>query len=160
MMAIEARDLMNRKVVTASPDMTASQLVQLLAAADVSAVPVLEAGGRLVGMVSESDILRLFTATSREHRTRWLDMLAEGESLSPQFLRAIQLDKRRIATMMTRIVISVAPATGFQEIAALLDKHHIKRVPVVENGELVGIVSRTDIVRAIARTPSLLTDAS
>lgn len=116
-----ARDIMTRTVYTIRPEASAQEAAQLLDQKRISGAPVVDEDGRLIGMVTEADII------SKVNR--------EG---------------LRVADIMSHELIVVSEETPLEEIAALLSERKIKRVPVVENGRLVGIVSRADIVHAVA----------
>ncbi|OYV38437.1 MAG: hypothetical protein B7Z80_10025 [Rhodospirillales bacterium 20-64-7] len=152
-LAETAGAIMTRRVVTLTPDDTVPAIAAKLAQHAISAAPVVDHGGEVVGMVSEDDLMRRFGAAAQSRSNWWLNLLAEGEQLAPEFLDYIRLDRRRAAELMTRPVVAVAESMPVAEIADLLMKKHIKRVPVLRGGKLVGIVSRADIVRAMARTP-------
>ncbi|MBX5457342.1 MAG: CBS domain-containing protein [Thermogemmatispora sp.] len=116
-----ARDIMTRTVYTIRPEASAQEAARLLDQKRISGAPVVDEDGRLIGMVTEADII------SKVNR--------EG---------------LRVADIMSHELIVVSEETPLEEIAALLSERKIKRVPVVENGRLVGIVSRADIVHAVA----------
>ncbi len=117
-----AQDIMTRKVYTIHPEASAQEVAQLLAEKRISGVPVVNQDNKIIGIVTEADII------SKVNR--------EG---------------LRVADIMSREIISVDEQTPVADIAALLSERKIKRVPVVSNGCLVGIVSRADIVRAVAQ---------
>jgi CBS domain-containing protein len=94
--------------------------------------------------------MRQLGAEHESRRAWWLQMLAEGEDLAPDFLEYLKQEKRTAADVMSREVVTVAPDAPVSEIVDLFAKHRIKRVPVVQEGKVVGIVSRADIIRAIA----------
>jgi CBS domain-containing protein len=142
---------MSRKVVVAHPADSVATVARQLAAHGISAVPVVDAEGKLLGMVSEGDIMRPFGAKNQMRRAWWLEMLAEGEDLAPDFLEYIKQDNRKASDLMTRDVIGAPETATVGEIADLLTEHHVKRVPVLKDGHVVGIVSRADIVRALAQ---------
>ena len=119
-MNLTAREIMTTAVVTVSPDTTVDDLAKLLADNSISGVPVVDYLGRVVGIVTEADIL-----TSRP-------------------------GNRTVQSVMTREVVAVSVDETLQEIAFLLSMRRINRVPVLEDGKLVGIVSRADVVRALA----------
>lgn len=152
-MAETVADIMSRKVVSVTSDCPVPKLAALLSEHGISAVPVLDKDGRLVGMVSEGDLMAPFSARNEARREWWLAMLAEGERLAPEFLDYIGTDHHTAADVMTRAVVSVAEATAIAEAADLLMKHRIKRVPVLRDGHVVGIVSRADIVRSLTAAP-------
>ncbi len=150
-LAETAAGMMTRDVITAGPADTAAGIAAKLGEHGISAVPVVDAAGRLVGIVSEGDLMRSFGLRNAMRRAWWLDILAEGEELAPEFMDYIRVDNRRATDLMTRDVVSVTESAGIDEIANLLTRHRIKRVPVLRNGRVVGIISRADIVRTLAR---------
>ena len=157
-MPLYAANVMTSKVITAGPDDTIAHVAQLLARHHISAVPVCAADGALVGMVSEGDLMRSFGTETENRRAWWLRMLAEGTELAPAFLAAVRQDQRHVKDVMTTRVTTVAEGTPLREIADLIVQHRIKRVPVVRDGKVVGIVSRADLVRVIAETPGELSE--
>lgn len=157
-MSVDAASIMTRDVVTCGPDATVAEVAALLAEHEISAVPVCDKDGRLLGMLSEGDLMRPFGAANEMRRAWWLGMLAEGTELAPEFLDYVRVDKRRAHDLMTREVITATERTSAGEIADLINKHRIKRVPILRDGKLVGIVSRADLVRALARSPGALSN--
>ncbi len=155
-MAVDAASIMTRAVISTTPDATVADVAALLAKHDISAVPVCEADGRLVGMLSEGDLMRPFGVKNEMRRAWWLEMLAEGTDLAPEFVDYMRLDRRRARDLMTRDVVTATEGTSAAELADLVSQHRIKRVPIVRDGKLVGIVSRADLVRALARSPTAL----
>lgn len=151
-MSIDASQIMTTDVVTVGPEASVAEVAGLLAARRISAVPVRAADGTLLGMISEGDLLRPFARSNELRRDWWLGVLAEGTDIAPQFLEYLRTDRKRAGDLMSTPVISAAPDTGLAELAELLTAHGIKRVPIVKDHRLVGIVSRADIVTAIART--------
>jgi CBS domain-containing protein len=145
-------------VVTVSPNATVPEVAALLAKHDISAAPVCDAQGTLLGVVSEGDLMRPFGAANEMRRAWWLGMLAEGTDLAPEFLDYVRVDRRTAQDLMTREVVTATERTSLSEIADLMSKHRIKRVPILSAGRMVGIVSRADLVRALAGGPNPLTD--
>lgn len=113
-----ARDIMTKEVITISPHMPIKDVAALLVQHRISATPVVDGKGKLIGMVSEADLM------SRQGKTA--------------------------RTIMSKKLVAVDEEKTVSEIAELLIQHHVNRVPVLREGEIVGIVSRADIVRAIA----------
>lgn len=144
---MKAKDLMTTDVITVSPDATVSHVAQLLLRHRISAVPVLEGGGKLVGIVSEGDLMRRAEAGTEPRRSWWLNLLARPEDLATDYVRS---HARLVKDVMTRKIISVGEDESASRIAALLEEKRIKRVPVVKDGRLVGIVSRADLLHGIA----------
>ncbi len=149
---MDARDVMTKAVVSVGPDTPTRRVAKLLLENRISAVPVVDAGGAPIGMVSEGDLIGR-TANDREaRRDWWLEMLAEGTDLAQEFLDHVNAADRPVREVMAAPVITVEEDMPVQVIAELLEEHRIKRVPVVREGRIVGIVSRADLVRALAQT--------
>jgi CBS domain-containing protein len=156
---MRAMDVMTTNVVTVDPDTSVREVATLLSERGISGVPVIDAQGRLVGIVSEGDLLhRVETGTERRVRQRrrswWLDRIGPDEELARDYVKS---HGRTAKDVMTRSVISVTDTTELAEIATLLETKRIKRVPVVRDGRLVGIVSRANLVRALAAAGNQLT---
>ena len=147
---VKAREIMNTKVLSVGPHTPTGEVARLLLNNRISAVPVTDDGRAPVGMVSEGDLIGRNEFDREERRDWWLAMLAEGESLSQDFLSALRHPKRTAADVRTAPVITVDEDADIREIARLLDIHRIKRVPVLRGGRVVGIVSRADLVRTLA----------
>jgi CBS domain-containing protein len=148
---MDAFDVMTTAVIKVSPDASMQSIAELLLKHGVSAVPVLDENGELVGMVSEGDLLRFSEEDRENRRDWWLAMLAkgEGEPLNPDFLASLSERKRTAREIMSAPVVTVTEHTDVSEIGKLLATHQIKRVPVLRDGHLVGIVSRADLIRAL-----------
>jgi CBS domain-containing protein len=157
-MSVDAASIMTRNVVCVGPDSTVSQVAALLEKHDISAVPVCEKDGTLLGMLSEGDLMRPFGAANEMRRAWWLGTLAEGTELAPEFLDYIKGDTRCARDLMTKPAITATEGTALNEIADLLSQHRIKRVPIVRDGKVVGVVSRADLVRALAHSPGALSN--
>lgn len=147
---MEARELMTTRVVSVSPNTPIGEIAKLLLAHKISAVPVVDAAGTVVGMVSEGDLLGRSEAERVARRDWWLTLLAEGEALNADFLASLRSSERAARDVMSAPVVRVTESVEASEIAALLAQYSIKRVPVVRNGKIVGIVSRADLLRALA----------
>jgi CBS domain-containing protein len=145
-----ASDIMTRDVAVVHPESTLLAAVKLMASRGISGLPVVDEHGALVGMMSEGDVLGWHEGFS-QREVRWLDLLADGFELAPDFLRNIQEQHRKIKALMSSNPITVTETTPAREIASLMHAHGIKRVPVMRDRKLVGIVSRADLVRALAQ---------
>jgi CBS domain-containing protein len=150
MRPIDVSEMMTRAVYTVLPEATVSEVAKLLVGHAISALPVCDASGALVGIISEGDLLRPFTESKALKRASWLNLLAEGSDLAPEFLAFIKQEQWTVGQLMTHRVVTATEAMSLSGLAELLTTNHIKRVPVMRDGRLVGIVSRSDIVRAIA----------
>jgi CBS domain-containing protein len=146
-------DVMTTNVITVEPDTSVQALATLLSERGISGVPVVDKNDRLVGVVTEGDLLhRTETGTERRiqrRRSRWLDTFATDQEAARDYVKA---HGRTVREIMTRDVISVGDATELADIATLLETKRIKRVPVLRDGKVVGIVSRANLVRALAMT--------
>ena len=149
-MADTAAAVMTRNVVSVRPDAGIAEVADTLTKHGISAAPVVDASGKLLGMISEGDLLQPFSAKAQARRAWWLEMLAEGERLAPEFIEYISLDRHTAADLMTRKLVTAQESTQISEIADRLITHHIKRVPILRGETLVGIVSRADLVRALS----------
>lgn len=147
--SLTASDVMTREVVTAQPTDTLRRAAQLMLKRAVSGLPVVDAAGRLVGLVSEADLVRPDDAAEKRYH-RWLDILAEGEELSPEVLASIDAGNRPVSKVMSKDPITVAEDTPLRDVANLVGRDNVRRVLVVKDGKLVGIVARRDLVRALA----------
>lgn len=156
---MRAMDVMTTAVITVGPDTSVQAVAKLLCERGISGVPVVDAADRLVGIVSEGDLLhRVETGTERpsEHPTGhrpswWLETIGSAQELARDYAKS---HGRTAADVMTRDVVSVAETTELADVAMLLETRRIKRVPVLRDGKLVGIVSRANLVRALAVTMS------
>jgi CBS domain-containing protein len=157
-MSVDAASIMTRDVITVGPNASVAEVAGKLAEHDISAVPVCDPDGQLLGMLSEGDLMRPFGAANEMRRAWWLGVLAEGTDLAPEFLDYVRLDNRRARDLMTRDVITATERSSAGEVADMISKHRIKRVPILRDGKLVGIVSRADLVRALARSPGGLSN--
>ncbi|MCX7312871.1 MAG: CBS domain-containing protein [Alphaproteobacteria bacterium] len=147
---MKAIDVMVRDVVTVGPDTTVADAVQLLAKHDVSSLPVIE-DGELIGIISEADLLHRTELGTEKHRPWWLEAVTPASTLADEFAKS---HGKQVAELMTEDVVTVSEDTSLGEIAALLERHRIKRVPVVMDGKLVGIVSRSNLIQALASHPT------
>ena len=150
---MQARDLMSRDVVRVTPETPLRDVARTLLHHQLSAVPVVDGTGAVVGMVSEGDLIGR-KKTERETRSEWwLMRMAEGEPLNEEFQSHVQGPLAVAREVMSSPVISVTEDTPFDEIAALMATHRVKRVPVIRDGQIVGIVRRADLLRSVGGGP-------
>jgi CBS domain-containing protein len=147
---MDAFDVMTTAVVTAGPDTSTREIAELLLEHGISAVPVVDDTGEVIGMVSEGDLLRFSDEDREARRAWWLAMLADGVNGRYELLASQTTHARRAREVMSAPVVTVSEHTDVSEIGKLLDTHKIKRVPVLRDGQIVGIVSRADLVRALS----------
>jgi CBS domain-containing protein len=141
---------MTTEIVSVNPDTPTHEIARLLLDKGISAVPVVDDGGAPVGMVSEGDLIGRDDAAREARRDWWLQMLAEGETLNAEFLNQLRAVDRSAKDVMTAPVVTIGEETELREIARLLATHRVKRVPVVHDGRVVGIVGRGDLLRVLA----------
>ncbi len=152
---MNARDLMATAVVSVGPDTPTRRVAALLLEKGISAVPVVAEDGAVLGMVSEGDLIGRDVNAREARRDWWLEMLAEGATLADAFVDHVKTSDRPVREVMTAPVVTVDEDTPARMIAELLEEHRIKRVPVIRDGRIVGIVSRADLVRALANAPGV-----
>lgn len=144
---MKASDIMATNVVTIGASATIHDVAKLLLDKHISAVPVVSEKGELLGIVSEGDLLRRAEVGTEKRRSWWLQALTSKDALADEFVKS-HADK--VTDVMTYNVITAEPDATLGEIATLLEKNGIKRVPIVNAGKVVGIVSRANIIQALA----------
>ena len=146
---MKARDIMVMNVITISPEASVREVANILLNNRISALPVVNERGALLGIISEGDLARRAELNTDYRRSWWLELFAgkSKEALAKEYVKS---HARRGKDLMTRPVITAGPATPLRNIAALLEKNQIKRVPIVAKGKIVGIVSRANLIQALA----------
>jgi CBS domain-containing protein len=134
-------------VVTVKPSSSVREVAKIFLERRISAVPVVDDQDRLMGIVSEGDLMHRSEAGTERRHSWWLRAFMSNEALAAEYSKA---HARKVADVMTRQVITAAPDTPLHEIAALLERNAIKRVPIVKDGQVVGIVSRANLIQAVA----------
>lgn len=147
---MQAKEIMTSNVVTVSPDAAVADAARLMVEKRVSALPVVDAAGKLIGIVSEGDLMRRIELGTEKRRPWWLALVAGDETLARDFAKA---HGQQIKDVMTRTVVTMPEDSTIDKIARTLEERHIKRVVVVRQGQPVGIVSRADLLRAFATRP-------
>lgn len=145
---MQVKEIMIKKVITVSPEMTCQEIAKLLFTKKISGAPVVDNKGKLIGIVSEKDIFRAFYPSYQEFYERPVDHI-DFDKLESE---AINKAKKKVAEVMTKELITVSPDTPILKIGALMIARGIHRVPVVDKEKLVGIVTRRDIYRSITKT--------
>jgi CBS domain-containing protein len=144
---MNAADVMVTNVITVGPDANVLDVAQILLGARISGVPVVDKSGALVGIVSEGDLMRRVESGTGRRRPWWLAIFTGKEVLAAEFVKE---HSRNVTDVMTRDVITATPETPLFTIANLLEKNAIKRLPIVKDGKVVGIVSRANLLQALA----------
>ena len=146
---MRAMDVMTSGVITVGENATVPEAAKLMATHGISAVPVVDKDNRIIGMVSEGDLLHRAETGTERRRSWWLDMVSSTNKLAGEYIKS---HSGRVKDVMTRDVLSVTEETPVADIAVLLETNRVKRVPVLRSGKLAGIVSRANLVRALAMT--------
>lgn len=149
---MRARDIMHRDVVTVTPETPLAEVARLMVEKRISGIPVVDAGGALIGIVSEGDLLHRAELATERRRTRWLDVFASVSDLATEYREA---HGRTARDVMASPVVTAAPDASLAAVVDILERKRIRRVPIVERGldraeRIVGIVTRGDLVRALA----------
>jgi len=143
---MRAKSVMTTEVVCADPETSVRAIAQTLLKRRISGVPVIDDGGRVIGIVSEGDLMRRPESETGRRRSWWLELIEGPEDRASQYLKSHGLTARDV---MTREPITVTEDTPLEEIAILLERKAIKRVPVLRDGKLVGIVTRADLLHGL-----------
>jgi CBS domain-containing protein len=146
---MQARDVMVSNVITVDPNASVQEAARILLTNHISALPVVDQNGKLIGIISEGDLVQRVELETEPCRSWWLELVA-GRSKEAMALEYVKSRSRKVADVMTTEVITSAPDTPLRDIATLLEKHRIKRVPVLEGERIVGLVSRANLVQALA----------
>jgi CBS domain-containing protein len=153
---MKARDVMTAPPVVVPPEAPVEDIARLLLKRRISAVPVVGPDERLLGIVSEGDLVRRVETGTERIPSWWLAQFAGGDSIARDYARS---RGRRAADVMTQEVVTVGEDATLSEIATLLVRHRIKRVPVVRDGKVVGIVSRANLLQGLASRPVAAAEA-
>ncbi len=144
---MKAQDVMVRDVVTVGPDTSVAEAVSLLVEHDTSALPVVDADDNLIGILSEADLLEREELGAEHHHLWWIETLMPASKLAKEFAKS---HGKKVSEVMSTDVITATAVTPVPEIAALLERYRIKRVPIVSDGKVVGMVSRSNLIQALA----------
>jgi CBS domain-containing protein len=140
-------DVMTRRVISVAPDGSIRDAVQLMLQNRISGLPVVDPAGHLVGMVTEGDFLRRSETGTQRKRPRWLEFITGSGSLAGEYVRT---HGRRIDEVMTVDPVTISEDADLDQVVQLMEKHRIKRLPVVRDDRLIGIVSRANLLHALA----------
>jgi CBS domain-containing protein len=147
---LRARDVMTAKVISVGPDEPTRAIAQRLLDNEISAVPVVNSDGTPIGIVSEGDLIGRSEAERLARRDWWLSLITDDQLRDDDLQARLQATDRTAWDVMTAPLVTVAEDTYVDQIAQLLTIHQIKRVPVLHDGRIVGIVSRADLLRVVA----------
>jgi CBS domain-containing protein len=144
---MKASDVMTLNVVSVTPDSSVMDAVQLMLRQNISGLPVLDKEDHLVGIVTEGDLLRRAETGTQRRRPRWIEFLLGPGKLADEYVRTAG---RKVSEVMTPGVYTVSEDTPLEDVVRLMERHRIKRLPVVRGMTVVGIVSRSNLLRALA----------
>ncbi len=145
---MNAADIMTKPVISVAPEATIAEAARLMLQHRISGLPVTDKSSAVVGVVTEGDLLRRAELGTERHRPRWIELLIGPGRLARDYVDA---HARKVGEVMTENVVSVTPQDILPDIVRLMETRHVKRLPVIEDGRLVGIVSRANLVRALVR---------
>lgn len=154
---MQAQDVMTKNVITAAADTTVEEVTVLMMDNHISAIPIVDGAGSIVGIVSEGDLMRRVEKPGKVQKSWWLSLFSGSDNTAEDF---IAMRGRHAGDIMSRKVEVVAANTPVSDIARLLEKKRIKRVPVVTDGQLIGIVSRANLLQALATVTIVTLDTS
>lgn len=146
---MKAADVMTRNLVSVPPDATVADAVKTMLDRGVSGLFVVDSAGELAGVLTEGDLMRREELGTERHRPWWLRMLVSPGRQAADFTHA---HSRRVADVMTRQVFTVDVHAPLPEVVECMERHRIKRVPVRESGRMVGVITRSDLLRVLAST--------
>lgn len=149
---MKASDIMVTQVVTVAPDAPVREVAKLMVERRISGLPVVDGGGKVVGVVSEGDLIRRPELGTDEQPSAWLRIFLSADDRARDFVKTHGLRARDV---MSGPAIAVSPEATLAEVVRLLERHHIKRLPVVDHGKLVGLLTRTDMLRALLARQAL-----
>ncbi|MDH3319989.1 MAG: CBS domain-containing protein [Betaproteobacteria bacterium] len=143
---MKAADIMVKDVVTVGPETPVREAASIMLERHISGLPVVDGSGRLLGIVSEGDLIRRPEIETDPPKSGWLRLFLSDESRARDFVKH---HGRLAREIMTQPAISVAADAPLTEVVRLMERHRVKRIPVVERGKLVGLVTRADLLRAL-----------
>jgi CBS domain-containing protein len=143
---MQVRDVLTRNVIFVAADETVLKAVRTMLQNRISGLPVVDAGGNLVGMVTEGDFLRRGEIGTERKRPKWLEFLLGRGRLASEYVHA---SGRKVEEVMTGDPVSVAEDDSLETVVELMERRHIKRLPVLRDGRMVGIISRANLMHAL-----------
>ncbi|MFN3655844.1 MAG: CBS domain-containing protein [Pseudolabrys sp.] len=143
---MQAKDIMMRDVVSIGPDATVLQAARLMLKHQISGLPVIDAAGKLVGVLSEGDFLRRRETHTERRRSRWIEFLMGPGKIAEEYTHT---HGSKVSEVMTGTVYTVGEHAALEDIVELMERHRIKRVPVVRGDKVVGIVTRSNLMHAM-----------
>jgi CBS domain-containing protein len=143
---MQAEAIMTTPVIAVDPSASVADAAALMLANKISGLPVIRNDGELMGIVSKGDFLRRRELGTQRKRPRWLEFLISPGKAAEEYVLA---NGRRIEEVMSESVVTASPTTSLATVVELMTRHHVNRIPVLAEGKVVGIVTRSDLVRAL-----------
>ena len=144
---MKAGDIMTGRVVTVAPDASVLEAIRLMLERHISGLPVVDASGALVGVITEGDFLRRAETGTERKRPRWLEILLGPRRLADEY---VHTHARKVEEVMTREPITITQDTPLDEVVKIMERRRIKRLPVMRGDKIIGIVSRANLLQAVA----------
>jgi CBS domain-containing protein len=144
---MKAADVMTTEVITVTPESSIGDAAKLMLQYRISGLPVVDQKGELVGIVTEGDFLRRGETGTQRRRPRWLEFILGPGRLSSEYVQAYG---RKIGDVMTSDPVRITEDVSLEDVVDALERRRVKRLPVMRDGKLVGIVSRANLVQALA----------
>jgi CBS domain-containing protein len=159
---MKVRDIMSTRVVSIAPDAGVLEAVRLMLQKHISGLPVIDRSGTLVGVVTEGDFLRRSETGTERKRPRWLEFLMGPRRLADEY---VHTHARKVEDVMTRELVTITEDAALDEVVRIMERRRIKRLPVMRGKEVIGIVSRANLLHALASlgaaaAPPAKTDAA
>ncbi|MGX8013509.1 CBS domain-containing protein [Mesorhizobium sp. ORM8.1] len=146
---MQAESVMTSPVISIEPSASIADAAGLMLSRKISGLPVIRPDGALVGIVSEGDFLRRGELGTKRKRARWLEFLVSPGRVAEEYVHA---NGRRVDEVMSEDVVTTSPESSLEDVVELMTRHHVKRIPVVEGRNIVGIITRSDLLRALLRS--------
>jgi CBS domain-containing protein len=159
---MKVRDIMSPRVISVAPDAGILEAIRLMLQNHISGLPVIDASGALIGIVTEGDFLRRGETGTERKRSRWLEFLLGPSRLADEY---VHTHSRTVKDVMTPEAITIGEDAGLDEAVEIMERRRIKRLPVVRGGQVVGIISRANLLHAlvslaVTAPPPALTDVA
>ena len=154
---MRVKDVMSEPVISVSPDASIWEAVRLMLQHKISGLPVVDKSGNVVGIVTEGDFLRRVETGTVRRRPRWIELLIGPGKLAQEYVRA---SARKVSEVMTTEIHSISEDAPLDVAVSLMERHRVKRLPVLRGGQLVGMLTRANLLRALARTAKLFSPTS
>lgn len=144
---MKVSDVLTRRVISIDPQATVMEAVRLMLQNHISGLPVIDAKGKLVGMLTEGDLLRRAETGTQRHRKRWVEFVLGPGRMADEY---VHTHARRVSEIMTTDPVTVGEEVSLDEVVRLMEERSVKRLPVVRGGKVVGIVARANLMHALA----------